>query len=110
VHIAFGIYAGYPLPYSYAYPAPAYGYAAPPPAQPVYGGISFEIGPVDASIHVDGAYVGTVGQYYDPSRPLPLTPGRHRIELQAPGYVPLVFDVDVQPGQVIPYRGDLQPY
>jgi len=35
--------------------------------------------------------------------------GRHRVELSAPGYEPLSFDVDVVPGQLVPYRGDMQP-
>jgi hypothetical protein len=30
--------------------------------------------------------------------------------LQAPGYEPMGFDVDAVPGQVIPYRGDLQRF
>jgi len=41
--------------------------------------------------------------------PLNLTAGAHRIEVDAPGYAPLAFDVDVVPGQLVPYRGDLQP-
>jgi len=38
-----------------------------------------------------------------------MTPGRHHIQLQAQGMQPMGFDVDVQAGQVIPYRGTLQP-
>ena len=58
---------------------------------------------------MDGTYAGVADDFYDPSQPLSVTVGRHRIELQAPGLQPLVFDVDVVPGQVIPYQGDLQP-
>jgi hypothetical protein len=29
--------------------------------------------------------------------------------VSAPGYEPLTFDVDVIPGQLVPYRGDMQP-
>lgn len=117
--VGFGIYAGYPLPYPYAYRAPVYGYPgypAPPPP-PVgapgaiaYGGLSFEISPAHAAVYVDGAYVGTVGQFYDPSQPLSLVAGVHRVEIQARGYQPLVFDVTIVAGQVIPYRGELRPY
>jgi hypothetical protein len=123
LRIGFGVFLGYPVPYPYydpyAYPAriygypPAYGYpgSAYPADQRVvaYGGVSLEITPADATVSVDGTYVGVADDFLDPSRPLSLTPGRHRIQLGAPGYQPLVFDVDVQPGQVIPYRGDLQP-
>ena len=40
---------------------------------------------------------------------MPVAVGYHRIELYAPGCEPVVFDVTVMPGQVIPYRGSLMP-
>jgi len=43
------------------------------------------------------------------AQPLTLSAGMHRIELQAPGYDPLVFDVNVVPGLVTPYQGGMQP-
>ena len=111
--IGFGIFAGYPVPYSYAYPvpypAPAYGYPSASVQNAAYGGLSFELSPDTAAVYVDGNYAGTAGDFYDPSRPLSLAAGRHQVEVQAPGYRTLLFDVDVTAGQVIPYRGDLQP-
>jgi hypothetical protein len=59
---------------------------------------------------VDGAYAGVVGDFDGSRQPLTLTAGTHRIEVVEQGLAPLVFDVVVQPGQVIPYRGDLRPY
>ena len=59
---------------------------------------------------MDGSYAGYAGDFDGTQQPLTLDPGTHRVEVQAPGYAPLVIDVQVQPGQVIPYRGDLQPY
>ncbi len=116
--IGFGIFAGYPVPYSYSYPYPimVYGYRAPrvpvmvTPGSAAYGGVALEITPYDADVLVDGTYAGRVENFDGSQQPLTLTPGTHRIEVQAPGYAPLVVDVMVQPGQVIPYRGDLQPY
>jgi hypothetical protein len=116
--IGFGIFAGYPVPYSYSYPYPimVYGYRAPrvpvmiTPGSAAYGGVALEITPYDADVLVDGTYAGRVEDFDGSQQPLTLTPGTHRIEVQAPGYAPLVVDVMVQPGQVIPYRGDLQPY
>jgi hypothetical protein len=32
------------------------------------------------------------------------------VEIQASGYEPIVFDVNVIPGQVIPYRGAMRIY
>jgi hypothetical protein len=121
-------YAPYPYPVYAPYPYPAYPeYPAtyPPPAYPpaVYpsgsvgvqpgvqtntGGVSFEITPATAEVWVDGAYVGTVGQFTPTSQPLGLTPGRHHIEIRAPGYQTMVLDADIVPGQVIPYQGAMQ--
>jgi hypothetical protein len=116
--IGFGIFAGYPVPYSYSYPYPieVYGYRAPRapvlvgPGSSYYGGVALEIGPYDADVFVDGSYVGKVEDFDGTSQPLTLVAGTHRIEVQAAGYAPLIFDVAVQPGQIIPYRGDLRPY
>jgi hypothetical protein len=129
--IGFGIFAGYPVPYAYhyAYPIQVYGYRAPVApvyinaapgytnaapvylnAAPVYGGIALEMSPYDADVYVDGTYAGRVEDFDGSKQPLTLVPGTHRVEVQAPGFVPLTFDVAVQAGQIIPYRGDLQPY
>jgi hypothetical protein len=116
--IGLGIFAGYPVPYSYSYPYPitVYGYRAPrapvmiTPGSAYYGGVALEITPFDADVYVDGTYAGRVEDFDGSRQPLTLTAGTHRVEVQAPGYAPLVVDVMVQPGQVIPYRGDLQPY
>jgi hypothetical protein len=120
--LGFGIYVGFPVAYPYAYPYPypyAYPYAegpaySAPPSVAIapgaaYGGLSFEIAPTAAGVTVDGNYMGTVNDFYDPSRPLSLAAGPHHIDIEAPGYRPMSFDVTVVAGQVIPYRGDLQP-
>jgi hypothetical protein len=123
---------GYATP-SYGYGAPSYGYGAPSyggdpssypssyPSQPApnssvgvqpgttSGGVSFEITPATAAVFVDGTYVGIVEQFGPTSQPLGLVPGRHHIEVRAQGYRSMVFDVEVTVGQVIPYRGTLQP-
>jgi hypothetical protein len=125
LRVGLGIYLGYPVPYPvydpYAYSAPVYGYPGPEPGYPppgtvtaapgstAYGAVSLEISPANATVDVDGNYAGVVADFSDPSRPLSLVAGRHHVELQAPGYAPMGFDVDVVAGQVIPYRGELQP-
>ena len=73
-----------------------------------YGGVSFSISPSDASVTVDGTVAGTVDQFNDPQSPLNLPPGQHHIQVQAPGYSTLDFDVNVEAGRVVPYAGDLQ--
>ena len=112
--IGFGIWIGVPVPYPvvYGYPPYVYGdgviYAAPTDAS-MYGGIAFTITPDDAMVAVDGVDVGLVRDFSSRQQPLTLTPGPHHIELQAPGRVPLAFDVDIRPGEVLPFQGTLQP-
>ena len=72
------------------------------------GGLSFDITPNTAELYVDGQDLGDVGQYTSSSQPLGLPAGRHHIELREPGYEVSSFDVDIVPGQVIPYQGQLQ--
>ena len=151
VSLGFGLWAGYPIAYSYAYYDPfyytygypyayaAYGYpyavtgfpaypsastyppstdpsAAPGPQgsigvqpdQASTGGLSFDITPNTAQVFVDGNYVGTVGQFTSTSQPLGVAAGRHRVEVRAPGYQTMSFDVDIIAGQVIPYQGTME--
>ena len=135
---AYAPYYYYPYPTT-AYPAPypAYGYPAtgyPAPGYPASGdpgtalpygsdpgsvnvqpgaqntgGLSFEITPGTAQIFVDGNYVGVVQDFTPSTAPLALTPGRHHVEVRAPGYQTIAFDADVLVGQVIPYQGTMQP-
>ena len=116
--IGFGIYAGFPVPYTYSYASPiwVYGYRAPrervfvTAGSPYYGGVALEMTPYDADVFVDGTYAGRVEDFDGATQPLTLTTGVHEIEVQAQGYEPMRMNVEIQPGQVIPYRGDLRPY
>jgi len=107
--------AGYPEAYpSSTYPQPSYppaaGTVGVQPGQPANdtGGVSFEITPSTAELFVDGEFIGTVGDFTPTSQPLGLTPGRHRIEIRAPGYQTMNIQTDIIAGQVIPYQGTLQ--
>jgi len=104
--LGFGLFFGRPLPYRYSYPAYGYGYGGPAVA---YGAISFQLNPGNAAVYVDGNYIGQAIDYCDSTRPLSLTAGTHRIELDAEGFEPVAFDVNVVPGQLLPYQGSLQP-
>jgi hypothetical protein len=117
-HLAFGVYVGYPVAYTYAYPypVPVYGYGAPAapvtvqPNSTYYGGIALEISPSEGQVYVDGNYAGTVRDFDGTNQPLTLTGGTHRVQIAEQGYQELDFDVQVQPGQVIPYQGTMQAY
>ena len=51
-----------------------------------------------------------MGDFDGAQQPLTLTSGQHEIEVQAAGFEPMRINVEIQAGQVIPYRGDLRPY
>jgi hypothetical protein len=107
-------YGAYGAPAPGAYGAPSGGSIGVQPgggAQPgvATGGLSFEISPASAEILIDGNYVGVVSSFTPSSQPLTVAPGRHHIEIRAPGYETLTIDTDVVAGQVIPYQGTMQP-
>jgi PEGA domain len=134
VRLGFGLWVGYPViypyyayayPYSHSYPYPypstrSYPYTYSNPVS-IYsspgtanaaasGGLSFDITPPQASVYVDGEYVGVVSQFAPDQPPLWLLPGRHHVEIREPGFEVVTFDVDITPGQVIPYHGDLRQF
>ena len=81
-----------------------------------YGGYGYDAGqlrlrvsPRHAEVYVDGYYAGTVDDYDGIAQALTLESGPYRIELVAPGYEPLEFNVRITPGQKVTYRGDLRP-
>ena len=71
--------------------------------------MSFEITPSTARVIVDGNQVGSVAEFSPTTTPLTLTPGWHHIVLSAAGYQMMSFDAQILAGQVIPYRGEMQP-
>jgi len=130
LNLGFGIWAGYPFAYSYPFYYPYDSYSSVYPsvvetpydystavspsasgsveAQTNLGGLSFDVTPSTAELFVDDKLVGTVGQFTPTTEPLGLEPGQHHIELSAPGYQTLSFDVNIVAGQVIPYKGSLE--
>lgn len=115
LRLSFGLFVGYPVAYPYAWYDPfayagyGYGYGVYP-SRTAYGGLSFDIQPYDAELFVDGVYVGTTGDFSGYYAPLTLAVGRHHIDLQAPGFQTMSFDITVVGGQVIPYQGAMAPY
>ncbi len=66
------------------------------------GLLRLQVTPQTAHVYVDGYYTATVGT-------LDLVAGPHRIEIKAPFYEPLSFEVNIAPNETITYEGDLQP-
>jgi hypothetical protein len=73
------------------------------------GSIRLKVKPNNASVYVDGYYAGTVDDFDNAFQKLSLALGPHRIEISAPGYQPLVFEIDVRDFDTIDYQGRLEP-
>jgi hypothetical protein len=71
-------------------------------------GIKLKVKPSNAQVFVDGYFAGEVDEFDGVFQRLPLTSGEHRIEIRAPGFQPLTFDVNVEPFQVINFKGELK--
>lgn len=107
-------YGPYPY-YGYGYAYPPYYYPVPTPGYETEveaeapGSVRIDIPQKDATVYVDGFYVGIVEDFNGDKEPLNLTPGPHRLEIRAPGYETATFDVNIQSGRTIRYRTALQP-
>jgi hypothetical protein len=81
--------------------------AAPPLQQRPVGGVQLDVEPRRALVYVDGWYVGIVEDFSGYYRHLETGAGWHIIEIVAPDYEPLIFDVAVSPGRTTTYRSSL---
>jgi hypothetical protein len=105
----FGIGVYYGAGGSYPYGYTPRGYYDPLPGRP-YGGLRITDAPREAQVFADGYYVGIVDDFDGVFQHANLEAGTHRIEIQAPGYESVAFDVMVQPGRTITFRADMYPY
>jgi hypothetical protein len=87
--------------YDYRFDSYAYRYGYPT------GELRLDVEPRHAEVYVDGYYAGLVDDFDGVFQGLRLEEGPYRIEIVAPGLEPLEFDVRIQPGRKINYRGDL---
>jgi len=103
-------YRWYPGAYSSSYSYSPYagsGYYGGPFSSFDIGELRLQVSPRDAQVFVDGYYAGTVDDYDGAFQSLKLESGPYSIQIVAPGYDTLDFDVRINPGQKITYRGDL---
>jgi hypothetical protein len=73
------------------------------------GQLRLKVKPKDAEVRVDGYFVGKVDEFDGIFQRLTLETGPHRIEIQKPGYAPLVLDIRILPDETITYEGELEP-
>jgi hypothetical protein len=76
------------------------------------GSLKLKVKPKEAEVYADGYFVGIVDDFDGMFQDLSLTADptgktSHKIEIRAPGAKPLTFEVRLQPGQSITYRGEL---
>ena len=81
--------------------------ARPGQMRPI-GGVQLDLQPRRAQVFVDGAYAGVVDDFRGYYQHLTLPAGRHRFEVLASGYMPLIFEMTVVPDRTVTYRWSLQ--
>jgi hypothetical protein len=96
-----------PFFFDYGY-APVTTTSTTSPASDEKGVLHFRVKPRKAQVYIDSALVGNTTEFEGLFHRLKLDAGVHRLELRAPGYVPLVVNVRIQPGESITYRGELE--
>jgi hypothetical protein len=72
------------------------------------GSIRLKIRPRNSEVYVDGYFVGVVDDFDGVFQRLHIESGAHRIEVRAPGYEPLAFDVRITPDHKTTYEGELK--
>jgi hypothetical protein len=72
------------------------------------GGLRLKIKPRDAQVFVDGYFVGNIDSFDGVFQRLGIEAGGHKIEIRAPGYETLQFDVLITPGDTVTYKGELR--
>ena len=99
-----GYYGGYYDPWYGAYPS------SPQPSGSYSdeGSLRLKIKPREAEVYVDGYYVGIVDDFNGIFQRLHIESGPHRIEVRAPGFEPLTFDVRITPNHSTTYQGELK--
>ncbi len=105
--------SGYGYGATYGYGAGYPGYAAYPgyAGYPGYdvGKLRLQMQPRDAEVYIDGAFSGVVDDFDGRLQGLTLETGGYGVEVVAPGFEPLKFDIRITPGRTTTYRGELLP-
>ena len=72
----------------------------PQPAQTRLGAaLDFQVTPANASVYLDGEFLGTASELLRLERGIAVKPGSHQVEVMAPGHVSRTITVDVPEGE-----------
>ena len=71
------------------------------------GALKLKVKPSEATVYVDGYYVGVVDEFDGLFQELKLVAGPHHVEILAPEFETLSFDVLIQPDHTLTYRGEM---
>ena len=99
----YGGYGGYGGGYGYG------GYGGYGEGRMGRGSLKLKVEPKDAEVYVDGYYMGTVDDFDGTFQRMELEIGAHRVEIRAPGFMSISFDVRIESSDTVTYRGELQP-
>jgi hypothetical protein len=72
------------------------------------GAVRLKVKPEEASVYVDGYYVGLVDDFDGVFQRLRLEPGPHHLEIRLADYDDLSFDVMIHPDHTTTYRGQME--
>lgn len=72
------------------------------------GSLRLKVNPKEGQVFVDGYYVGEVDSFDGIFQKLTIEEGAHRVEIRAPGFEPVQFEVMVIPGETVTYKGELK--
>ncbi len=107
------------VPFGYGYSEPFYGgdyYAGESTYEKMYrrydresttGTLLLDVTPASTLVFVDTAYVGSVGDLQ--ARGVPLSAGRHYLDLEASGYDKRTIEITLTAGESLHYRYDMTP-
>lgn len=71
--------------------------------------IKLKVTPDRAAVFLDGAYVGTAHEFGGVGRAMLLSPGKHHVKIDLPGYRTFDTDVDLLPKQKVTIKTKLEP-
>ena len=100
-----GYYGGYYDPWYGGYPTYPVGSST---SNDDEGSLRLKIKPREAEVYVDGYYVGIVDDFDGIFQRLHVETGSHHIEVRAPGYEPLTFEVRITSDHTTTYQGELK--